>query len=764
MTIATTIPRDDYNGDDLQVDFTINFEFKSEADIKVFTYDTGTGIEAELLTGWSVAGTPKADGTGFSGGTVTFTVAPTATTDITLINDAATTQPTSFTAGNDFPEVDVEGSLDRLAILIQEAMEMLNRSPKWRVTRTDAAPEFPDPDAGKLIAWNAAADGLENVINAAASGAGTTVAVSSNDSTPGFLLGKLVAGTNITLVEGNDGGDEIITVNATATPATTSPFEVEESGATAAIIRGFRSDAADATSVPLVEFSGHGKNQAGAQIEFGRIIIQRGTNGHATGLEDGEIIMFTRRDGVLDASPRRFRLAQGLTIDDPDEAAALADKGPGAINCRSFFIDDEPFESSAITPQLTAIAVAGSTALDTLTTARQLAGFGTIAGTLYAAGGEDAGGNALATTEKYTIATDTWAAGVNIPTAVRQPASALHDSKLYVIGGADTGGTPQAKVQELTPGAPDTWDDTLSVAGYTARRQAVAAISGDDLIVLGGINAGAAVVTTVERYRPPGATAAPDTWATLAVLPAARTNGCAAVLGDGFLYYFGGSSTVADSGAQSDIYTYDITNDVWLTAGVKLPRVLVAPTCIVLSGYAIIIGGTEGARGRTTSAWLFDPFRQTFLHLGDLTTGRAGAIAGLNTDNDIIIAGGLTATVQDTTIRFAGTASQLSQGVGFRSTSTLTEGALLNITAGIAERNVTVRLGDSWRVLPYSDSDTTVNVAFVGDSVLNGNLLATKSGTTDIFELTIDADTVFQWDSTNKILYLNGEPINELLP
>ncbi len=38
------------------------------------------------------------------------------------------------------------------------------------------------------------------------------VKVSSNDTTPGFLNGKLVAGTNITLTEGTDGGNETLTV------------------------------------------------------------------------------------------------------------------------------------------------------------------------------------------------------------------------------------------------------------------------------------------------------------------------------------------------------------------------------------------------------------------------------------------------------------------------------------------------------------------------------------------------------------------------
>jgi hypothetical protein len=41
--------------------------------------------------------------------------------------------------------------------------------------------------------------------------------VSSNDTTPGFLNGKLVAGANVTLTENNDGGNETLTIAATFT-------------------------------------------------------------------------------------------------------------------------------------------------------------------------------------------------------------------------------------------------------------------------------------------------------------------------------------------------------------------------------------------------------------------------------------------------------------------------------------------------------------------------------------------------------------------
>ena len=39
-------------------------------------------------------------------------------------------------------------------------------------------------------------------------------AVSANDTTPGFLNGKLVAGSNVTFTENNDGGNETLTIAA----------------------------------------------------------------------------------------------------------------------------------------------------------------------------------------------------------------------------------------------------------------------------------------------------------------------------------------------------------------------------------------------------------------------------------------------------------------------------------------------------------------------------------------------------------------------
>ena len=68
--------------------------------------------------------------------------------------------------------------------------------------------------AGATITNNGTASGFDTDTN-------DKVKVSTNDTTPGFLNGKLVAGTNISLTEGSDGGNETLTaaLSGTITPS-----------------------------------------------------------------------------------------------------------------------------------------------------------------------------------------------------------------------------------------------------------------------------------------------------------------------------------------------------------------------------------------------------------------------------------------------------------------------------------------------------------------------------------------------------------------
>ena len=59
-------------------------------------------------------------------------------------------------------------------------------------------------------------DQLQASITALMAGSGCPV--SANDASAGYLNGKLVAGNFISLTEGNDGGDETLTIAAQASP------------------------------------------------------------------------------------------------------------------------------------------------------------------------------------------------------------------------------------------------------------------------------------------------------------------------------------------------------------------------------------------------------------------------------------------------------------------------------------------------------------------------------------------------------------------
>lgn len=65
--------------------------------------------------------------------------------------------------------------------------------------------------AGKLVAVNSGADALEFIT--APSGNDEKAKVSANDTTAGYLNGKLVAGEGIDLTEGSDGGNETLTIS-----------------------------------------------------------------------------------------------------------------------------------------------------------------------------------------------------------------------------------------------------------------------------------------------------------------------------------------------------------------------------------------------------------------------------------------------------------------------------------------------------------------------------------------------------------------------
>ena len=96
---------------------------------------------------------------------------------------------------------------------------------RYRVGSSDPSSSL---DAGDL-AYNTSTNQLKfyngSSWNAITSDTDVKTKVSSNDTTAGFLNGKLVAGTNISFTENSDGGNETLTIAATATD-NSIPFSI----------------------------------------------------------------------------------------------------------------------------------------------------------------------------------------------------------------------------------------------------------------------------------------------------------------------------------------------------------------------------------------------------------------------------------------------------------------------------------------------------------------------------------------------------------
>ncbi len=160
MTVATDNNRDQYTGDGSQTGFTVTFLFFANVDLEVTVKDAITGVESVkvLDTDYTVtgAGTP-------AGGTVSFTTAPASGDTITLLRIMPLTQETDYQPNDPFPAETHEKALDIGAMGLQQLAEAMGRALKLAKSSTFKDLDFPDPEASKPIAWNAAADALVNL-------------------------------------------------------------------------------------------------------------------------------------------------------------------------------------------------------------------------------------------------------------------------------------------------------------------------------------------------------------------------------------------------------------------------------------------------------------------------------------------------------------------------------------------------------------------------------------------------------------------------
>jgi len=218
-----------------------------------------------------------------------------------------------------------------------------------------------------------------------------------------------------------------------------------------------------------------------------------------------------------------------------------------------------------------------------------------VDGWIYAIGGRTGGGpnpSDLAVVEVCDPTTDTWSNRASMPTPRFLPAAVVVSGKIYVIGGWEED-QPLSTVEEYDP-AIDQWQTRVSMP--TARGPA-AAVVGGRIYAIGG---DWPITNIVEEYNP-----ATDSWRTRAPMPTARRDLAAAVV-DGRIYAIGGENSV-DPFYLETVEEYDPVADIWTTKA-PMPTARCGLAAAVVNGKIYAIGGENEYVGNVlATVEMYDP-------------------------------------------------------------------------------------------------------------------------------------------------------------
>jgi len=189
-----------------------------------------------------------------------------------------------------------------------------------------------------------------------------------------------------------------------------------------------------------------------------------------------------------------------------------------------------------------------------------------VDGKLYQIGGETNWWTATGTTNVYDTATDSWTVGPTMPTPVYGADAAAIGSTIYVPGGTDctddphdgcTAGSYYDTLQTLDT-TTGTWGAVATDPMPAALAYASAVAAGGKLYVVGGFDSTGTPQAAMYVYDP--AAAAGSRWTTATAMPTARAYSAAGVIGDN-IYVAGGWA-----GGTTSVYTleiYSISGGAW---------------------------------------------------------------------------------------------------------------------------------------------------------------------------------------------------------
>lgn len=145
MTITSTVNKATSTADGVATVYNYNFPVLEDSHMKVY-FDSVLQGSGYTVTG---AGNP-------AGGTVVFSVAPTAGVQVDLIREVPLTQETDYGEYDSFPAESHEKALDRAAMRDQQLQEQIDRVLSYTLTDVPAGGVvLPAPEAFKAIGYDA---------------------------------------------------------------------------------------------------------------------------------------------------------------------------------------------------------------------------------------------------------------------------------------------------------------------------------------------------------------------------------------------------------------------------------------------------------------------------------------------------------------------------------------------------------------------------------------------------------------------------------
>ena len=244
------------------------------------------------------------------------------------------------------------------------------------------------------------------------------------------------------------------------------------------------------------------------------------------------------------------------------------------------------------------------------------------------------GAGAIASTEIFDPAHNSWSAGPSLNHARGyHTATLLADGRVVITGGSN-GSSAVAETELFDPSSPSSWIQLPSL--NTPRYGHTASLTADGkIIVIGGINAAGGPTNSTEVID----SADFLNWSSLTDYPTPILNHTATTLSDGRIFLFGGNDGNSD---LDSIFLLDKSGTT--TAFPSAPHPTAAHTATLLADDTVLLAGGNSNSGQVNYIQLFNPNATTnadyWRSTSTLIDSRSGHTATLLNSGAVYIIGG----------------------------------------------------------------------------------------------------------------------------